>query len=237
MTPEEAYAIRLISEVKLTELGLFHVETWIENEKYKSSIYLNKQRITFGGNESQPAFYNGYLYYVKSSKKEATLVRQKPYGEPENLVTLAKIHKFAFHKQGILIIGEEKAPSSTVFSANKLKYRFDGRGLLKTRQSLFLFSDSLKKIVSGDFDVTDVATNGERVVISATKEQDDYGLSDIYEVDVNTGELKRITNGEGVVISVAMDEKGRIAYLGHRKGKSPWAVREVIFPEEGKSYN
>ena len=236
MTPEEAYSIRLISEVKLNELGLFHVETWIENEKYKSAIYLNKQRITFGGNESQPAFHNGYLYYIKSSKKEATLIRQKPYGEPEKLLTLAKIHKFVFHKQGILIIGEEKVPQSSVFSANKLKYRFDGRGLLRTRQSLFLFSDSLKKVVSGEFDVTDVATNGNRVIISATKEQDDYGLSDIYEVDINTGELKKITKGEGNVTSISMDEKGRIAYLGHRKGKTPWAVREIIFPEEDKSY-
>jgi Dipeptidyl aminopeptidases/acylaminoacyl-peptidases len=33
-----------------------------------------------------------------------------------------------------------------------------------------------------------------------------------------------------------MNENGQIAYLGHRKGKTPWAVKEVILPEEDKSY-
>lgn len=236
MRPEEAYSIRLISDVKLSEIGLFHVETWIENEKYKSAIYLNKQKITSGENESQPAYYNDYLYYVKSSKKEAKLIRQRPYGEPETILSLAKIHKFTFHKDGILIIGEEKANPSSVFVANKMKYRFDGRGILKTRQSLFLFSNSLRKIEGGDFDVTDIATNGSRVVVSATKELDDYGLADIYEVDLATGEMKKITQGEGTVTAVNMDKDGTVAYLGHRKGITPWAVREVIFPETGNSY-
>ena len=39
MTPEEAYSIKLISDVKLNNEGdLLHVETWIENKEYKSAI-------------------------------------------------------------------------------------------------------------------------------------------------------------------------------------------------------
>ncbi|QIW23645.1 S9 family peptidase [Sulfolobus sp. S-194] len=236
MTPEEAYSIRLISDVKLNEIGLLHVETWIENEKYKSAIYLNKQRITFGGNESSPSYYDGFLYYVKGSRREAKLIRQRPYGEPEEILSLGKIHKYLFHKNGILIIGEEKVKPSTYFVSDKLKYRFDGKGLFWTRQSLFLYNKELRKIVSGNFDITDIATNGNRVIISATRENDDYGLADIYEVDINTGELTRITQGEGNATAIAMNKDGKIAYLGHRKGKTPWAVREIIFPEEGKSF-
>ncbi|MBB5254332.1 S9 family peptidase [Sulfurisphaera ohwakuensis] len=236
MTPEEAYSIRLISDVKLNEIGLFHVETWIENEKYKSAIYLNKQRITFGGNESSPYYYDGFLYYVKGSRREAKLIRQRPYGEPEEILSLGKIHKYVFHKNGILIIGEEKVKPSTYFVSDKLKYRFDGKGLFWTRQSLFLYNKELRKIISGNFDVTDIATNGNRIIISATRENDDYGLADIYEVDINTGELTRITQGEGNITAIAMNRDGKIAYLGHRKGKTPWAVREIIFPEEGKSF-
>lgn len=107
---------------------------------------------------------------------------------------------------------------------------------LRTRQALYLFSTKLEKIVSGDFDVTGVATNGNRVVISATKENDDIGLSDVYEVDLSNGELRRITQGEGIVNALAMNEKGEIAYLGHRKGRTPWAVEEIILPEEDKSF-
>ncbi|BFH73843.1 S9 family peptidase [Sulfurisphaera javensis] len=236
MTPEEAYSLRLISDVKISEIGLFHVETWIEKEKYKSAIFLNKQQITFSGNEASPVYHEGYLYYVKSTKKEAKLIRQKPYGEAEEILSLGKIHKYVFHKQGILIIGEEKVRPSSPFIANKLKYRFDGKGFFWTRQSLFIFDKELRKLVYGNFDVTDIATNGNRVIISATKENDDYGLADIYEVDVNTGELKRITKGEGNISAISMNKEGKIAYLGHRKGKTPWAIREIIFPEEEKSY-
>jgi hypothetical protein len=33
-----------------------------------------------------------------------------------------------------------------------------------------------------------------------------------------------------------MNQEGKIAYLGHRKGLTPWAVLEIILPEEEKSF-
>mgnify|MGYP001772829822 CR=1 FL=1 len=231
-TVEEAYSLRLISEVKVSKKGIFHTETWIDENKYKSSLFLNGSRLTFGGKETSPQYDGEYLYYVVDGK---TLVRQRPYGEPEKLFSLGKVHKYAFHKDGILVVGEKRVNKETHFVARKLKYRFDGRGLLRTRTSLFLYNEKgLTPLIEGDFDVTDVATNGKRVVISATKEGDDYGLADLYEVGGN--ELRRITSGEGGIYAVAMNEKGEIAYLGHRKGKTPWAVKEVILPELGESY-
>ena len=57
MKPEEAYSIRLVSDVLIARKNLFHVETWIEEYKYKSSIFLNLKRITFQGNETMPKIY------------------------------------------------------------------------------------------------------------------------------------------------------------------------------------
>jgi len=237
MTPEEAYSLKVIPEVRITDKGLIHVETSIENFKYKNYIFLNKKKITNEGYEILPSFHEGYLYYVKKKKKKAILVRQAEYGSTEELVSTGNIVKYAFHRKGILIVSEEETKDSKApFYATKIKYRFDGRGLFRTRLSLFLFDGKLRKLVSGDFDVFDVATNGNRVVIASTKENDDIGLSDIYEVDVETGELKRITQGEGIVSTVAMNEGGKIAYLGHRKGRAPWATSQIILPEEGKVY-
>jgi Dipeptidyl aminopeptidases/acylaminoacyl-peptidases len=240
MTPEEAYSIKLISDVKLNNEGdLLHVETWIEKKEYRSAIFLNKRKI-IEGKVSLPRFNGEYLYYVKEvkgqkNKKEACLFRKSPYGEEEKLLCLGKISDYTFHNKGILILGEDKVNKNKPFEATKLKYRFDSRGLLRTRQSLYLFSTKLEKIISGDFDVTGVATNGKRVVISATKENDDIGLSDVYEVYLSNGEMRRITQGEGIVNALAMNEKGQIAYLGHRKGRAPWAVEEIILPEEANN--
>jgi dipeptidyl aminopeptidase/acylaminoacyl peptidase len=232
MEPEEAYSIKLISYVKISDQGLLHVETEIDNDKYKNYIYLNKVRI---GEGTIPQFYLNNLYYVKGEKTKSLFI-QNEYGEPKKLFTLGKISKYVFHKKGILIIGEEKTNKKDPFYANKLKYRFDGRGLLRSRQSLYIFDRELRKILEGDFDVTDIATNGDRVIVSTTQNGDDYGLDDLYEVDVNNGETRRITKGEGKISAIAMNEKGDIAYLGHRKGLTPWATQEIILPEEEKSF-
>ncbi len=239
MKPEEAYSLRVIQDVYIMDkmYSLLHVETWIEEDKYKSSIYMNLNRITFQGNESLPRFHEDKIYFVRTSENQSSLLEGSQFGEPKNLVSLGKIYKYDFHRDGILIIGEEKIDKTLPFKTEKLKYRFDNRGLLRTRQSLYLFDGKqLRNIVSGNFDVTDLATNGDRIVISATKDGDDYGLADLYEVDLNTGELKKITKGEGVIQAIAMNQRGEIVYLGHRRKLTPWAVLEVILPEEEKSY-
>lgn len=62
MKPEDYYhSIKLIPEITIEKGKLFHVETWIEEDKYKSSIYLNLKRITFQGSESSPKFDNDKL--------------------------------------------------------------------------------------------------------------------------------------------------------------------------------
>ncbi|NON63243.1 S9 family peptidase [Acidianus sp. RZ1] len=233
MTPEDAYSIRVISDVKLNENGLMYVETEIRNHDYYSMLFSNDKKV-ISGHISLPSYYNGYLYYVKG-KKEKHLIRKKEYGIEEDLLSLRSISNYTFHRKGILILGEEKINSKTPFSTTKRKYRFDSRGLLRSRQSLFIFDGELRKLVSGDFDVTDVSTNGERVVISATIDDDDFGLANVYEVNVDTGEIHKISEGKGTVEAVAVNKKGEVAFLGQREGLSPWASNRIFFPEKGKS--
>ncbi|MEW9492023.1 MAG: S9 family peptidase [Candidatus Aramenus sulfurataquae] len=231
MTPEEAYSLKLVSYVKLSERGLLHVETEIVKDKYKNYFFLNRQKI---GDGALPQLHGDLLYYVQGEKAKA-LFEQREFGKPAKLLSLGKVVKYALHRKGILIVGEEKADEKAPFYAVNVKHKFDGRGLLRSRTSLFLFTEGkVRKVVGGsDFDVTDVATNGERVVVAVNK--GDVGLDDVYEVDLENGELKKLTEGEGKVTAVAMNEKGEVAFLGHRKGVSPWAVQEVFFPEQGKS--
>ncbi len=236
MTPEEAYSLRLITDVRVTEIGLIHVETWMNRDDYASALFLNGRKITRGLNEWGPLYLQGKLYYVRSEREKSHLVMQENFGEPAELLSLGKIKKFALHRKGILIVGEEVADRMKPMITERLKYRFDGRGLLRTRQSLYLYDGELRKLVSGDFDVTDVASNGNRVVITSTVDGDDYGLSNVYEVDVDTGELKRLTKGENSISAVAVNEEGEVAFLGHRRGKTPWAVRHVFLIDEEREY-
>ncbi|MCH4816128.1 MAG: S9 family peptidase [Saccharolobus sp.] len=239
MKPEDYYhSIKLIPEIAIGKGKIFHVETWIEEDKYKSSIYLNLNRITFQGNESSPKFNNDKLYFIRNEETKSSLLEAQLYGEPKVVFTFSgRILKYDFHNKGILVIAEENTDKTLPFRAEKIKYRFDSRGLLRARQSLYLFDGKdLRKLVTGNFDVTDVATNGNRVVISATKDGDDYGLGNLYEINIETGELNRITKEDGTVQAITMNSEGKIAFLGHRKGLTPWASLEIMLPEEGKSY-
>ncbi|MEM2011769.1 MAG: S9 family peptidase [Metallosphaera sp.] len=238
MDPKEAYSLKVISEVKLEPQGLIHGESWIKDNAYLTTIFLNRRPI-LEGKVSLPRFLGEDLYYVRNDGS-ATLLVQSPYGEPRKVAELGKILKFEKHEKGLLILGEDlldKQAPSTPFITEKRKYRFDGRGLLRTRTSLYLMKgNDVVKVLGGDFDVTDFSTNGKRVVVSTTQPDDDLGLNALYELDLETGETRRITKEDGMIVAVAMNSEGDVAYLGHDKGKSPWAVREVIFPERGERY-
>ncbi|QKR00220.1 S9 family peptidase [Metallosphaera tengchongensis] len=235
MEPSKAYSYRVISDIRLERLGLFHVETWIQGNSYFSSIFLEKKPIT-KGKESAPKIINDELYYIKT-ESSAKLIAQGIYGEPREVLEMGKIMKFDKHEKGILVLGEEVVKEKDApFVTRKRKYRFDGRGLLRSRTSLYLLErDKFRKVLGGDFDVTDFATNGKRVVVATSEPDDEMNIQSVFELDVNNGDTKRLA-GEGLVSSLAMNLRGDVVYIGHNRGKTPWAVKEVIFPEEGKSY-
>ncbi len=144
-----------------------------------------------------------------------------------------KIKKYLPYGKGFLFLGERKKKNDLPFEASSLKYKFDSRGLLRSRTALYYFDGKeVRMIMGGDYDVNDFHTDGTRVVASASMSNDDVSFQDVFEVDVESSSYTRLTKGEGSVISVVVTPSG-FAYLGHRKGTSPWARKDVIF-EDGR---
>ena len=239
MKAEVAYSIKVASDIYVAEGRAYFTVNWIEGNEYKSSIYSfdgkKQERVTFGGHEKKPAIHNGSLYFISYTKEEESLFVIDGMKEPSKLYSNKSIGKYIFVKDRVLAIVQDKVDKEAPFIANKLKYRFDSQGYFRSRKKLSLIVPEVKDLVQGDFDVVDVATNGSRVVFSATIEDDDTGLQDIYEINISTGKYKRITTGKGTASTVGVADDGTVAYIGHRDGKKPWAAAKLIFPEEGKS--
>jgi dipeptidyl aminopeptidase/acylaminoacyl peptidase len=238
MDPKESYSLKLISNPVISPKGTFFVLNWIDflSNDYRSSIYLKTEkeviRLTWGGKESQPYFYDGRLLYVKGGQEDSLM--RSSLGEPEKVFSFHKIKKFLPYHGGFVFLGEENQDKDKPFEATSRKYRFDSRGLLRSRTSLYYFNgQEIRRVMGGNFDVTDFDTDGKRVVASATLTGDDVSLQDVFEVDINSSSFQRLTKGEGAVYSLALTKEG-FAYLGHRKGLSPWARKDIIF-EDGRS--
>ena len=238
MNQEQAYGLRIASDPHVSGDSVYYTLTWIEGDEYRSSIYrLNsgkQERMTFGGHEKKPFFKNGSLYYVFSDHEEECLMKIEENKEPVKLFTSKSVSKYVFHDKGILAIVQDKVDTKKPFATENVRYRFDGYGLFRSRKKLVLIGKENRDLVSGDFDVTDVSTNGKRIIFSSTKEDDKTGSEDVYELDLSTIESRRITSGKGMASPVLVTESGQIAYIGHRRGKVPWAPTKLIFPETGK---
>ncbi len=239
MKAEEAYSLRLASDPFVSNGSTYYTVTWIEGNEYRSSIYRydgkKEERITFGGHERKARFYNGSLYYVSYTKEEETLFVIEELSEPRKIYSNKSIGKYLFVGKELLAIVQDKGDREEPFVASKLKYRFDSQGLFRSRKKLSIIGSKPKDLVKGDFDVTDFATNGKRTVFIATKEDDDIGLQDVYEIALSTGKYRKITTGKGTASSVAVATDGTVAYIGHREGKKPWHPARLMFPELGKS--
>ncbi len=238
MDPKESYSLKLISNPVISPKGTFFVLNWIDfsSNDYRSSIYLKTEkeviRLTWEGKESQPYFYDNRLLYVKGGQEDSLM--RSSLGEPEKIFSFHKIKKFLPYHDGFIFLGEENQDKDKPFEATSRKYRFDSRGLLRSRTSLYYFNgQEIRRVMGGNFDVTDFDTDGKRVVASATLTGDDVSLQDVFEVDINSSSFQRLTKGEGAVYSLALTKEG-FAYLGHRKGLSPWARKDIIF-EDGRS--
>ncbi len=235
MNEKEAYHIRLLSDPQICDDRILFTENWIEDD-YKSSIMVlengKARRVTFSGKESLPKMRGDSLYFIRSEKDYQALMVMDPYSEPREIYRNKEISDYIFHNDAILAVVRDAADDDRPFEVTKLKYRYDSKGYLRTRYKLILIDEKITDLVSGDFDVTDVYSNGKRVIFSATIENDDTGLSDVYDLDIETGKFKKLTDRSGEVTSICLSDTGEVAYLGHREGTIPWAANRLIFPEK-----
>lgn len=234
-TPEEAYNLKVASDPFVCGDEMYFTLNWIEGDEYASSIYKyngkEMNRVTFGGREKKPAVHNGSLYYISYNKEHESLVVLRPLVEPEILYTNKSISKFIFHGDTILLLAKDEASDKDPLVTDRIKYRFDTVGYLRSKTKLIALEKTPKTLVEGKFSVDNVASNGNRIIFSAAIEDDDRNLQDIFELDYSSGEFKQITSGKGDVNSICISDDGRIAYTGHRKGLIPWAVDSLMFPE------
>ncbi|EQD35347.1 acylaminoacyl-peptidase, partial [mine drainage metagenome] len=156
MKAEEAYSIRLASEVSVENGLAYYTVTWIEGNEYRSSIFRfdgkKEERVTFGGHEKKPKVINGSLYFISYTKEEETLYVIEGMSEPRKLYSNKSIGKFILAGDRLLAIVQDKGDKEAPFIASKLKYRFDSQGFLRTRKRLAEISPKIRDLVQGDFD-------------------------------------------------------------------------------------
>ena len=232
MDPSEAYNVEYMSEPLIHQNVVYFTKKWIEKSEYKTSIFKFRngkaERVTYGGKESSPIISESSFYYVKTEEKTAHFMRIKENSEPVELFSLPKISKVVRYQEGFLVIGSEEEKSDLPLVAGRLNYRFDTRGLIRERKNLYFFSDKLSKVISGDYDVSDVIAHDRKAVAVISFKGNDTGLANLYNVDIEKCQIDKINDDE--ISSVAFNEKGELIYIGHREGLIPWATNYIYLP-------
>lgn len=237
MKPDEAYNVRVATQPTVHGDSVYFTQNWIEKDKYASSIYRfdgnSMERITYGNQEESAKWLGNSLYYIFHDKKEDKLIKIESVSGPREIYRNKSIEKYAFHGDSVVVITSDKADEKAPFVTSRIKYRYDSRGLLRAKRKLVLVSEKTETLVAGDFDVNDVASNGKRIVFSATKENDDKEIQDIYEIDPVAKIYKKITKKGGSISAICVMPDGTIAYSGNTEGETPWASEKLILPEKG----
>ena len=142
MKAEEAYSIKVASDISIAEGRAYFTVNWIEGNEYKSSIYSfdgkKQERVTFGGHEKKPTIHNGSLYFVSYTKEEESLFVIDGMKEPSKLYSNKSVGKYIFVKDRVLAIVQDKVDKDAPFIAKKVKYRFDSQGYFRSRKKLSL---------------------------------------------------------------------------------------------------
>lgn len=89
--------------------------------------------------------------------------------------------------------------------------------------------------MEGDFNITDVASNGNRLVFVATAEDDDREIQNVYELNLENKEFRKLTENGGSISSLCVTQDGTVAFTGHMEGTKLWANEKLIMPEKNIS--
>lgn len=236
-TVEDAYSIKIGSDLSIHGDFVYFTLNWIEGEDYASSIYrydgTRMERVTFGNHEKSPSFNGSSMYYISYDKEAEKLMVMDEMKEPREIFSNKSISKYVFHGKEILVITKDKSDDKEPFVTDRLKYRYDSRGLLRKKNKLIIIGKETEVLVEGDFEVTDVDSNGKKIIFSSTKEDDDREMQDVYELNLPEKNYRRITEGVGEVSAVCVSDDGTVAYTGNRAGSEIWASDKLIFPELG----
>lgn len=241
MNAEDAYSIKIASQLSIKNEKVFFTMTWIENNSYKNSIFRlyngEIERVTNGGFERSVYATENGIYFIQRKENKDYLMFLNDSGKCKIIGGLYKIYKFKPTSEGFIILGEEDADKDQPYIAKKLRYRDGwGRGFLWTRPSLYKLNEDgeVKPFVKGEFDIIDFDIKNNKIIFASTEEHDDLGLADVYEMSLISQTKEKITSGSGEVKAVAFGPDGDIVYAGHRNGRNAWAVDKIVFPKLNK---
>ncbi len=242
MKKDNPYGIELVSGIELSEHEVYFSKSWVKGQDYHSSIFIadasGLRKVTQHGHETMPVVKDGALFYMSREQGLDTVMKLMETSEPNIICRFRKITSFVPYRNGVLAVVSENFKSTTPFIIKRLRYKHDSTGMLRKRRSLYYASsDGIRKITASSYDISDIKTNGERIVVSASRTGDDLGLADLYEVNFITGDLTKITSGQGLIDAFDMSSKGEVAFVGHRSGPRDWPTRKVYLPESGKEFD
>lgn len=242
MQIENPFNIRLVSGISSAMDRIFFTLTWVDGDRYASSIYSisdrEVRRITHGGSESKPIHLGSALYYLSREADIDNVMKLEEMSEPEVIFRHKQILDYIPFRDGVLTVVSENFKSRRPFVINGLRYKHDSTGLLRKRRTL-LFSNSTgtRKMISGSYDVADVRSNGSRIIVSCAHLNDDLGLTDLYELDFENGNMAKLTRGRGSIDSFDVSDGGEVAYIGHRQGAKDWAPKKLYLLEPRLEFN
>ncbi len=237
----DPYGISVVSGIESAKEAVYFSKTWVKGDKFHSSIFSvdsgGIREVTHGGRETSPIVSGNSLYYISREQDVDRVMKLESMSEPSVVCKFRRITSYVPYGDGALVVVSENFKSTTPFVIRRLRYKHDSTGLLRRRRSLYYASpEGIKKLSGPGHDISDVKVSGGRVVASASWISDDLSLTDLFEVDVKTGEMKKITSGRGQIDAFAISGSGKIAYVGHRSSASDWATRKLYLPESGQEY-
>ncbi|MEM0140104.1 MAG: hypothetical protein QXZ44_05790, partial [Ferroplasma sp.] len=184
MEAKQFYDIKFASDIHVSGQYAYFTLKYIKNDEYHSVIkVLNRngemKQVTFGENERSPKIFDNKLYYVKYGKDSENLFVVENLSEEKLVASFSKIADYTVINGNVYVIATEASDNKLPFVTSDIKYRFNGRGLIRQFSALYLIGDAIKKIYGGHFDVAGIAHNSKKIVISTTENSNDYGLADL----------------------------------------------------------
>ncbi len=164
-------------------------------------------------------------------------------GEAECLTTLPKgVNSFAWAPdgQGIYFIAKEvveepqQREGSTARRITRLRYKFNGVGYYDNFYTqvyyLSLSDRQVKQLTTGQHNCNGVEPSpcGRFVSFISNREEDETKVqNDLFVLDLETNELRNLTEGKGAAYAARWTPSGTLLYTGHQKGIFPGGYPEL----------